>query len=229
MIRLAIYYTPPDSSPLAIAAAKWLGRNSISLNESARKPLETLSPKRYGEIIASPFHYGFHGTIKPPFRLAPGVEAGQVRAKLRSFAAKYQSFTLPPLAVTYMHNFFCLKPTGPCKALDQLAADAVIHFHKFRRPANEMELERRRSAGLTPGQEKSLREWGYPYLMDEFRFHLTLTGKIDNEREKQILEKELQTRFSSDLLQSIPFSSLCLFMEKNQEPMRLIESFTLSS
>jgi hypothetical protein len=184
MIRLAIYYTPPDQSPLAIEAAKMAGTQQFSLAVPEHIPPETLSLRRYREIIESPFHYGFHGTLKPPFKLADGVSIDQVAAKLRSFAANYQSFVLPPLAVTFMHDFFCLRPTGSCKALDQLAADAVILFDEFRRPPGEEELAKRRSAGLTPGQEKSLQEWGYPYLMDEFRFHLTLTGKIDSDEVK---------------------------------------------
>jgi len=229
MIRLAIYYTPPEGSPISRVAADWLGRNSSSLASEYNQLPENISSERFSKIIASPFHYGFHGTIKPPFRLVNGVEVNQVAAKLRSFAANYQSFILPPLAVTYMHNFFCLRPLRPNKALNQLAADAVILFDEFRKPPDEAELARRRSAGLTAGQEKSLQEWGYPYLMDEFRFHLTLTGKIDSEQERLVLDEELRKRFTRELLQDLPFSSLALFMEENKKPMRLIANFALSS
>ena len=227
MIRLAIYYIPADHSPLGLAAAKWLGRSSSSLTDIDYQAPEAISLKRYREIIATPFHYGFHGTIKPPFRLASGVSVDQVVRRLHSFAANCQGFTLPSLAVTYMHNFFCLRPSHSCKALDQLAADAVILFDEFRRPSDEAELTRRRSAGLTPGQEKSLQKWGYPYLIDEYRFHLTLTGKISNGQEKQILKEELHSRFAPDLLREPPFSSLALFMEENKEPMKLLENFML--
>jgi hypothetical protein len=229
MIRVAIYYTPPEQSPLSRAAAQWLGRNSTSLTHPEYCPAGALALKRYSEIIASPFHYGFHGTIKPPFRLLHGVDINAVASRLRGFAENYSSFILPPLEVTYMHNFFCLRPISPSKTLDQLAADAVILFDEYRRPADKAEVERRRAAGLTANQEKSLLQWGYPYLMVEFRFHLTLTGRIENDQERLILEEELRARFPQEILQSVPFSSLSLFMEINNEPMKLIHRFALSA
>ena len=34
-------------------------------------------------------------------------------------------------------------------------------------------------SGLTDRQEALLTQWGYPYVMEEFRFHITLTGALD--------------------------------------------------
>ena len=51
-------------------------------------------------------------------------------------------------------------------------------FDRFRAPADAAELAKRRAAGLTKRQDELLMRWGYPYVMDEFRFHLTLTGKL---------------------------------------------------
>ena len=51
----------------------------------------------------------------------------------------------------------------------------------FARPPGAAELERRRKAGLSAAQEKMLLRWGYPYVLDEFRFHLTLTGRLQPE------------------------------------------------
>jgi hypothetical protein len=42
---------------------------------------------------------------------------------------------------------------------------------------SEAQLARRREGGLTPAQDALLLRWGYPYVMEEFRFHITLTGK----------------------------------------------------
>ena len=216
MIRLAIYYTPPQQSPLSKAAAEWLGRTSLSLSYPGRQPAHTITDERFRAIIASPFHYGFHGTIKPPFRLTHGATIDQVADRLKKFAAGYHSFILPPLAVSSMNDFFCLRPTEPCPQLQRLANDTVKYFDEFRMLPDEEELVKRRSAGLTPGQENNLQQWGYPYLMDEFRFHLTLTGKIENAREREIIEDELQKRFSREYLQGLPFAALSLFIEKNK-------------
>lgn len=227
MIRLAIYYTPPGESALSKAAASWLGRDSVSLKHSGGKLPAPEKKKRYLEIISSPFHYGFHATIKPPFKLSAGTQIDDVAARLRVFAASYQSFVLPTLELSCMDNFFCLRPTQPCPELNQLAADTVRAFDKFRLPPDQDELKKRRLAALTPAQEKSLQEWGYPYLMDEFRFHLTLTGRVAEEQEKRVLKKELHKRFPPESLENVVFGSLCLFLEKNKEPMKCIGVFPL--
>jgi hypothetical protein len=34
------------------------------------------------------------------------------------------------------------------------------------------------AAGLNQSQVANLDRWGYPYLFADFRFHMTLTGKV---------------------------------------------------
>ena len=36
-----------------------------------------------------------------------------------------------------------------------------------------------RHPNLTPGQDALLQVWGYPYVLEHFRFHLSLTGPLD--------------------------------------------------
>ena len=227
MIRLAIYYSPEPESPLATAAAAWLGRD-IRGEEISRPAVPGLSETRLREILRAPFHYAFHGTIKPPFRLAPGVTIDEVAGRLEKFTAEWQPFPLPPLTVSSMHDFFCLRPTEPSSHLHILAARAVKDFDDFRQPASPAELAKRRKAGLTPSQENMLLVWGYPYVMDEFRFHLTLTGNVVDVREKKILRRTLQTRFPERMLKDLPFTGLSLFLEMDGKPMRLIDFFAFS-
>jgi hypothetical protein len=47
-------------------------------------------------------------------------------------------------------------------------------------PLTEEELTRRRKAELTPEQDKLLVDWGYPWVLDEFNFHFSLTGSLDS-------------------------------------------------
>lgn len=227
MIRLAIYYSPQPESPLAAAANAWLGRNSRG-NMIPRATVPGLSEIRQNEILSAPFHYAFHGTIKPPFRLAPGATIEEVARRLESFAAGWKQFPLPPLTLASMHNFFCLRPAEPSPQLNILAARATEDFDDFRNPPSKEELDKRRKADLTPLQEKMLLTWGYPYVMDEFRFHLTLTGKIVDEREKETLHRELQERFPESILRDIPFSGLSLFIEMDGKPMLLRDYFAFS-
>ncbi len=224
MIRLAIYYSPEPGSPLSAAAAAWLGRD-IQGDEVSRPTVSGLAETRLIELIRAPFHYAFHGTIKPPFRLAPGVTIEEVAGRVESFAAGWIPFPLPPLKLSYMHDFFCLRPMDPCPDLHILAARAVEDFDDFRHPPSVMELAKRRKAALTPLQEEMLLTWGYPYVMEEFRFHLTLTGKVENEREKEILRRELHERFPEWMLKDLSFTGLSLFLEKDGKPMLCIGFF----
>lgn len=224
MIRLAIYYSPEPESQLATAAAAWLGRD-IRGEAISRRAVPGLTGTRLNKILSAPFHYAFHGTIKPPFRLAPGVTIEEVAQRLESFAAGWQPFSLPPLTLSYMHDFFCLLPAEPSPHLHVLAARAVEDFDDFRHPPSQEEIAKRRQAGLTPLQEKMLLTWGYPYVMDEFRFHLTLTGKVMDDREKEIIHRELQERFPERMLRDISFIGLSLFIEIDGGLMRIVDYF----
>ncbi|MFN2354548.1 MAG: DUF1045 domain-containing protein [Desulfopila sp.] len=228
MIRAAIYYTPHPSSQLSRAAAQWLGRDSISLCVAGYRPAQSVAFERYNQLVAGPFHYGFHATIKPPFRLVDGVTLHQVSAKLQQFALQQRCFILPALEVKRLHDFFCLRPTTSCTKLDELAAATVEAFDEFRQPVDARQLEKRRAAGLTPRQDYLLQKWGYPYVMDEFRFHLTLTGRVVNTNESLLVEQELKRRFPASSLRQQPFSTLSLFVEVNNQPMRLFTNFALS-
>ena len=48
------------------------------------------------------------------------------------------------------------------------------------------DLARHRKANLTAAQDDLLQTWGYPYVMDEFRFHITLTGRIGGSEAERI-------------------------------------------
>ena len=219
MIRLAIYYTPPPDTPLTDMARRWLGRDNTNLRCRDQEPPANLPVSRFREIIASPFHYGFHGTIKPPFHLHDGVTIEAVQERLESFAANQQSFVLPNLEVRAINNFICLRPTRESNTLNNLAARVVEAFDDFRLPPGSEELAGRRGAGLSSRQERLLTIWGYPYVMEEFRFHLTLTGNIAEHSERALLAEELSQRFPPEALAGLPFSALSLFLEKNGEPM----------
>jgi hypothetical protein len=93
---------------------------------------------------------------------------------------------------------------GDVGALNAIAARVVRDLDRFRAPAPETELARRRSVGLNPGQEANLVRWGYPYVMEEFGFHLTLTGRL-TEAERSATRVVLE-----HLLAQIPLSPFAL-------------------
>lgn len=174
--RYAIYYTPDAATPLASFGASWLGWDSASGARCAHPQVADLD---IAEITETPRKYGFHGTLKPPFRLADGTTADELQSALATLCATAAPVTLDGLQLARLGRFLALVPRGDTGALAALAARLVQELDAFRAPATDAELARRRSAGLTPAQDAHLMKWGYPYVMDAFRFHMTLTGKLD--------------------------------------------------
>lgn len=136
---------------------------------------------RLAEVTATPRKYGFHATLKPPFRLAEGMTVEALDDALQAFAASQAVVTVDRLAVSRIGHFLALTPQGDTGGLQGMAARCVTEFDRFRAPLTPADMERRRAAGLSPRQEVLLAEWGYPYVLDEFRFHMTLSGRLSDE------------------------------------------------
>jgi len=144
---------------------------------------ETVQPDVAGlrDITMTPMKYGFHGTLKPPFRLAEGQTAEQLRLATTELADSLSPTTCESIALTTLGGFLALTPQGDASGLRRVADAFVRDLDVFRAPAAEAELKRRRAAGLSDRQEALLTKWGYPYVMEEFRFHLTLSGRLSAE------------------------------------------------
>ena len=174
--RYAIYVTPRPGE-LADFGAAWLGWDAAAGSARVQPAIEGL-PRPLDQITAAPRRYGFHGTIKPPFRLAEGADPERLSAALDGFCARQAPVAVPGLALNRLGKFLALCPVGGTAALDALAAAAVARLDAFRAQPDAAELARRRAARLTTRQEAMLQRWGYPHVMEEFRFHMTLTGPL---------------------------------------------------
>jgi Protein of unknown function (DUF1045) len=71
-----------------------------------------------------------------------------------------------------------LKPQGQSKPLHALEPAAVRTLDELRAPLTEDERRSRNVSRLTPRQRYYLEAWGYPYVIDEFRPHFTLTNAV---------------------------------------------------
>ena len=174
--RYAVYETPAPGSALARFGACWLGWDSALGQEVPHPVVPDLD---VAAITARPRAYGFHGTIKPPFRLADGQSQDTLQQALAALCADAAPVSLDGLCCARLGRFLALVPVGDTTALADLAARAVQELDPFRAPPNAAELAKRRAARLNPAQEALLMRWGYPYVMDQFRFHMTLTGRLD--------------------------------------------------
>ncbi|WP_338068773.1 DUF1045 domain-containing protein [Aliiroseovarius marinus] len=183
--RYAIYYTAPQGA-LADFGASWLGWDLVTGREVPHQTLPDLSQTEIAKITQTPRKYGFHGTIKPPFRLAEGCDAEGLLQAFQRAARQVAPVTLDGLKLAQIGRFLALVIDGDQAPLAALAGHMVAKLDPFRAPANDAELARRRAAGLTPAQDEMLVKWGYPYVFDEFKFHLTLSGKLDPNRAAQV-------------------------------------------
>ena len=211
-MRLAIYIAPRAGTPLADVACGWLGRDAQSDEPVTPRPVPGLAPARQAVITASPRHYGFHATLKAPFALAGGVDADDLDAAVAELAAGWQPFEVR-LAIASLGGFLALMPGRPCPPIEALAGACVRELDRFRAPPSAEELARRRTAGLTPRQEELLRAFGYPYVLDEFRVHMTLTGRLA-EAERRRVQAALEPVLGPLLEAPVAIDALSIFAQE---------------
>jgi putative phosphonate metabolism protein len=212
--RYAIYYAPAESAPLTRAAAAWLGRDAFT-GEALQPPdTDGISREQWAGIVIDPRVYGFHATLKPPFRLAEGTTEQALRERLRRFAAARRPFAAK-LQLGSLARFLALVLSRPCPEFVALAADCVREFDDFRAQPSEEELARRHSARLNEAQLTYLRHWGYPYVMEEWRFHMTLSASLGPET-FQTTQAHLAGMFGPLCRQPLRVDSICLFEQESQ-------------
>ncbi len=226
--RYALYYAPRPEEGLAAAASQWLGWNPNGGRARRVAMSSGLDSERLAELTAEPRRYGFHGTLKPPIALVDGATEGDFLAAVGHFAANQQPITVPSLVLAEISNFLALVPGARQPELQDLADRCVVEFDEFRRPADEAELARRRTAGLTPRQEELLKRWGYPYVLEEWRFHLTLTGRVADADERAAIVAILRQRFSGFLDRPLAVRDLCVFRQPAPDrPFTVLARFRL--
>lgn len=186
--RYAIYYAPRPGSPLAEFGASFLGRDAVNDKPVRQMRIPHVGPEHLYTVTSGPRHYGFHATLKAPFRLAEGQDIAALRLAFAAFAASEAPFTAPPLKLRSVDGFLALVFPEPCPQMDQLARSAVEFFEPFRAMLTEEELAERRAAGLSQREDELLLKFGYPYVMENFLFHMTLTQRIEASDRAQILD-----------------------------------------
>ncbi len=211
-MRYAIYYTPPSSDALLKVAANWLGRSAFS-GEAIKAPaIRSFAPEEIANLTEEPRRYGFHATMKAPFRLNEGFTESDLLSALMHFTSAALPVTIPRLVLKGIGPFFALVPQEPVAELNQLANDVVVTFDRFRAPLSDAEIAKRRPERLSEAQRHNLERWGYPYVFEEFRFHMTLTGPVD-EQDRPRIERRLDAFFSPLLDDPVEIANLALFVE----------------
>ncbi|GAB2882865.1 hypothetical protein GCM10027093_17800 [Paraburkholderia jirisanensis] len=165
------------------------------------------------DLTAAPRRYGWHGTLVAPFRLADGVRPDDLLGAVQRWARTRSGFALP-VDVTLLGDFVALRPASDegDALMRGLAADAMRTFAPLRAAPTAAELERRLAGGrLTERQRALLVEWGYPYVFDEFRFHMTLSNSLASAHDCVAMVDWWQRE--AERLGPLPVQSVALFVE----------------
>ncbi|MGY0570021.1 DUF1045 domain-containing protein [Bradyrhizobium sp. RDM12] len=212
--RYAIYFAAGADNALSRFGAELLGYDAYTGDEvSFPQDVLHVAPD-WRDITADPRKYGFHGTLKAPMALVSGKTEAELKAACATFADKTRPMPVIQPVVDAISGFIAVVPAAPVDALHQLAADCVRDFDSFRPPLTAEERARRKPENLSERQRAYLDRWGYPYVMEEFRFHMTLTGRLDAARRGPILEM-LRRRFATLKLDALAIDRIALFAQDN--------------
>ena len=212
-MRYALYFTPAASEPLTLAAQRWLGRNAFTGAALEQPTVAGFDAAALSGLTADPRRYGFHATLKAPFTLAEGRSEADLLAEIGRFVGEAEPFDIPEVIVGRLGSFFALVPGEHSEALQGFASEVVRRFERFRAPLTSADIARRRPDDLTAAERQNLVQWGYPYVFDEFRFHMTLTGRVTAER-RDAVEGVLLDHFAEFHGRPLAIQGLALFREQ---------------
>jgi hypothetical protein len=223
--RYAIYYIPEPKTTLAALGSALLGRDSEKGKAIPQADLTGFSQQSLFDLTADVRRYGLHATLKAPFFLKKGMTEHDLLLSAARFVMGRQNITLPRIELARISSFVALVPSreGPkgleaIEDINTLAADAVVFFDPFRATPSEQELARREAQKLTVRQRALLVEWGYPYVFDEYRFHITLTDKLHDSEEARRMEESLHSYFSLACNEETAISGICVCKQITSNP-----------
>ena len=192
--RFAIYFAPRRGSALSARAEAWLAQPHLqALTVSARK-------------------YGFHATLKAPMALKASTNADQLAAALAAFARSHAPVGMGRLEAGLIDGFLALTPVVQSQELIDFAAEVTTAFDGFRAPPGAKDRARRLQAPLTDRQIELLDRYGYPYVLEEFQLHMTLTDRLPAERRDELVGAA-RDWFAAELALPIRLDRLMLFHE----------------
>ena len=235
MTRYALYFAPASSTAWWQAGCRWLGRDPMGNTTEGRPAVSSdasWNAAPYPSLTRGARHYGFHATLKAPFQLAPGFSVAHLIEMAQAFAAHQRTLTLAQPSIGMLGNFLALQGGATQPDINALAMRCVRYFDLLRAPLSVEELIRRRSAGLTARQDALLQRWGYPYTDDAFRFHMTLSDRLDqvDAAQSASLRATAAAHFASAIALPLQIDNLSLWREaQSVAPFELLQRFAFGN
>jgi Protein of unknown function (DUF1045) len=211
--RFAIYYAPSRRSPWWSAGCRWLARDPESGTVLAPPVIPALAARSRDvpSLSRAPQRYGWHGTLVAPALRAPAATPEDILHRALAWARRQRSFDLAVEAAA-LDRFVAIRPATAdgAAAMRALAANALHEFGPVRAMPSEQERRRRHESNLNARQRELLDHWGYPYVLDEFRFHMTLSDSIEPD-DRQVLIDWWHAQLPA--LGPLPIDGAALFVE----------------
>jgi putative phosphonate metabolism protein len=221
--RVAIFYAPGSQTPLANFGAQWLGWDVEHAKSVPHPDIDGL-PAPISDLVATPQKYGFHGTLKAPFRLHENQTLDNLRDAMKAFSEQHRKFFIGQMKVAKLGSFVAIIQENPSDEFANFASNIVTHFEDYRAPLTDEDIAKRRKAKLTPRQDELMLKWGYPFIFDQFKFHLTLTGKLSEQNAKSVCDR-LTDHLKPILDTPVEAIDLCLYGEREDGRFEIIERF----
>ena len=226
--RYAVYFAPPPSSALWKFGSRLLGRDAYSGNKIALHVPAGVSAQEYADLVSGPGKYGFHATLKAPFSLHPDTQVSELIVALEKLARMHNRILIPRLIVAVLKDFIAIRPKVGSRAIDDLAANCVTQLDHFRAPLSLEQIRKRRMQALSNEQDELMLRWGYPYVLDQYRFHMTLTGRLENKL-LSVMHQVLARELEHVLRQEYVVDALTLFrQEAPDQPFQAVMRFPLA-
>jgi putative phosphonate metabolism protein len=213
--RYAIYYAPRPDTAFARFGASVLGYDAHSGNRVPFLPALTRSFPTWSHIAAEPARYGFHATLKAPFELGRENEEAELLNAVRTQANRMRSLVIGELEVAAMGSFVALVPLDQTE-LREIAGEIVSGLDHLRAPLTEADRQRRLKSPLTERQKSYLEQWGYPFVFDEFRFHMTLTGSLADPTHRTAAHEVLRQLFAV-VCEPVVLDALTVFRQQERK------------
>ena len=225
--RYAIYYAAAPGSELDSFGSQLLGYDAWTGTDVPMADGITQMVPDWRDLTLAPRQYGFHTTLKAPLSLADGKTETELLVACALFAETPRPIPNIMPVINPISGFIAIVPAERCDELMQLAADCVSTLDCFRAPLTPEDRDKRKPSKLTQRQREYLDRWGYPYVMEEFRFHMTLTDKLTGGRREPILTM-LRDRFTSVGLEILEIDRIALFRQNDcHSHFRIIDHWKL--
>lgn len=228
--RYAVYFSPARHSPWWTFGAHWLGRDECQDTAMPQPASSQAELADLSSITAEPRRYGFHATLKAPFYLRGEHTVDDLTVRMEALAKTLMPVDLGPLRAVMLGNFVALVPVIRPAPLAPLADACVLGLDDLRAPLSGADLARRLGVPLNAREQELLRQYGYPYVLERFRLHFTLSGPVPTHTARCVIQEVVEPVRQLNTTVPLQLDRLCLFVESAPgQPFKRLIDFTLGS